>query len=94
MICSGVVKVSSCLTTSIAACLCLGVEGVFLMVAVVDIDAENSRIAIAMSWTMVGPHWDNCNHFDGGRGGDGDEDAARLRWELWDETMPVMVACI
>lgn len=63
------------------------------MVVVVNIDAENSRIAFATSWTTAGPRWEERGRFDDGRG-DGDEDAARLRWEPWDETTSVTLTCV
>lgn len=94
MICSGVVKVPSRSTTSIAACLRLGVEGVSEVVAVFDMDAENSRIAFATSWTTAGPRGDKRDRFDSGRDGDGDEDAARFKPRTSDETISVIVTCV
>lgn len=62
---------------------------------VFDIDAENSRIAFATSWTTAGPREDNRDRFPDGKGGDCDEDVVRLtRWEARDETMPVVVTCV
>lgn len=77
-----------------AACLCLGVEGVSVLVEGFDIDAENSRIAFATSWTTAGPREDNRDLFHDVKGGVGDEDMARLTRGAWDGAMLVIVTCI
>ena len=67
-------------------------EGVSVVV-VFDIDAENSRIAFATSWTTAGPREDNRDRFHDRRDGGGDEETVRLTREARDETLLVVVTC-
>lgn len=64
------------------------------MVAVSDMDTENSRIAFATSWTTAGPREDNRNRFGGRNDGNGDEEAARLTRVTWGGAMPDIATCI